>query len=122
MAKAPEPTAEKAEEKPFDPFPPVEKGVTDEGLRWERVRIFGTVFQIREITVTEEDEAMDAADNGDDTWNNRLQSRMNIAASIMEPPTTVDDIAKWPGLKLRSVRFVFNRVNSLPPADAEGNA
>lgn len=123
-AKVPEkPVEEKPEEKPAerDPLAVIESGTAD-GLRWERVRIFGTVYQVREITVDEEDTAQDAADNGDDTWNTRLQSRLQLASAIMDPPTTVDEIATWPGLKRRMLNVVFARLNSLPPADAEGNA
>ena len=122
-AKAPEkPVEEKPAEKPKPFLPPVDHGVTDEGLRWEKVDILGVPYTMREVTVDEEDTAQDAADNGDVTWNTRLQTRLLLSSSIMDPPTTVDEIARWPGLKLRLVRFVFNRLNSLPPADAEGNA
>lgn len=109
------------EQKPKPLFPPIESGV-EAGLRWERVDVMGTVYRMREITVEEDDAAYDAAENPDgETINSRLQTRMMLASSIEDPKVTVDDMAEWPRLKLRAMLFVFNRLNTLPPADAEGN-
>jgi hypothetical protein len=115
-------------EKPREPkvrplFPAIDSGTTEHGLRWEDVDVLGEVYRLREITVDDDDAAFDAAENPDgETINARLQTRMQLAASIMSPPTAVDDMGSWPRLKLRALLFVFNRLNTLPPADAEGNA
>ena len=117
------PTA--APEKPKGPkplFPPLETGVTEAGLRWERVDVYGTLWTVREVTTQEEDDAFDAAELPDDKINARLQRRMLLCAAVESPRITVDDIATWPGLKTRSLMFVMDRLNTLPPADAEGNA
>lgn len=117
-AKAAE--AEKPKPKPL--FPAIGIGVDENGLRWEDVDVLGTVYRVREITVDDDDLAFDAAENPDgQTMNARLQSRMLLAAAIVSPPTTVDEMGKWSLIKLRILTFVFNRLNSLPPADAEGN-
>ena len=117
------PTA--APEKPKGPkplFPALDSGHDENGLRWERVDIMGTLATIRELTTQEEDDAFDAAELPDDKINARLQRRLLLSSAVVEPKVEVDDIAKWPGLKTRSFMFVMDRINSLPPADAEGNA
>lgn len=96
-------------------------GVDDNGLAWEDVEVFGTTYRIREITVDESDAAYDASQNADKTFNARLNQRMQLSAAIVSPPTTVDDMAKWSVKKLVQIINVFDRLNSLPPADTEGN-
>lgn len=114
---------EKPAEKPATPFPALDRGVTEDGLRWEDVDVLGTTYRVREITVEDDDAAYDAAENPDgETINARLQTRMQLQSAIMSPPTTVDDMVRWPRIKMRILLFVFNRLNTLPPADAEGNA
>ena len=114
----------KADEKPKPKvlFPALDSGVDANGLRWERVDILGTLATVRELTTQEEDDAFDAAELPDDKINARLQRRLLLASAVVEPKVEVDDIAKWPGLKTRAFMFVMDRINSLPPADAEGNA
>ena len=114
----------KADEKPKPKvlFPALDSGVDENGLRWERVDILGTLATVRELTTQEEDDAFDAAELPDDKINARLQRRLLLASAVVEPKVEVDDIAKWPGLRTRAFMFVMDRINSLPPADAEGNA
>lgn len=118
---APEP---KADEKPKDPvyFPPIASGTDDNGLNWEDVSVFGTVYRIRQITTEEDDAAWDAAELPNDRYNNRLLARMQLVASIVSPATTLDDIGRMSKIKVQSLFYVHNRLNSLPPADTEGNA
>jgi len=114
--------AAKAPEKAKVPFPALDKGVDEKGRRWERVDVFGTLYTVRELTTQEEDDAFDAAELDDDKINARLERRLRLCSAIVEPKASVDDIAAWPGLKTRSLMYVMDRINSLPPADAEGNA
>ena len=97
-------------------------GVDDNGLRWEDVPYGDTTYRLREITVDESDAAFDAAQNPDKTFNARLNQRMLLVSSIMSPATALDDIGKWGGLKYLVLLRAFDRLNTLPPADAEGNA
>lgn len=122
-AKAPARADEKAKpEKTL--WPPVASGVDEHGLRWEDVEVFGTAYRVREITVEEDDAAYDASilPDDEDKINPRIQTRMQLSTAIVSPPCTIDDIAHWPRMRLRALTFVFNRLNTLPPADAEGNA
>lgn len=98
--------------------------VDENGLAWEDVDVFGTIYRLREITVSESDAAYDASQNADKTFNSRLNQRMQLAASIVSPPTSVDDIesGKWGVRKLVILLNAFDRLNSLPPANTEGNA
>ena len=121
-AKPVEPPKADEKPKPTVLVPALDSGVDADGLRWERVDILGTLATIRELTTQEEDDAFDAAELPDDKINARLQRRLLLASAVVEPKVEVDDIAKWPGLKTRSFMFVMDRINSLPPADAEGNA
>lgn len=116
--------APKADEQPKEKplFPALDKGVDADGLRWEKVDVFGTLYTLREVTTEEEDAAFDAAELPDDKINARLQRRLLLCSSIVSPAVSVDEIAKWPGLKTRSLMWVMDRINSLPAADAEGNA
>jgi hypothetical protein len=96
-------------------------GMTEDGLRWEEVDYNGTTYRIREILVEESDAAWDASQNpGGQTFNARLQSRLELSSTLVSPATTPDDIAKWPRVKLTTLLRVFDRLNTLPPASAEG--
>ena len=108
--------------KPKGPYPPIDSGVDESGLRWEDVSVYGQVWRVGEITTQDEDDAFDAAELPDDKINARLERRLRLVAAIKSPKTALDDIAAWPGLKTRSLMYVMDRINSLPPADAEGNA
>lgn len=112
---------------PKDPLAPVAQGVFDEGglkgLRWQDHRVFGELFRLREYTTGEEDEAWDAAENPDgETVNERIRRRFLLSTSIVSPVVTADDVTAWPSLKTRMLLVIMDRLNGLPPADAEGNA
>jgi hypothetical protein len=95
---------------------------TENGLRWEEVTYEGTTYRIRQILVDEADAAYDASVQPDKSVNYRLNSRLALAASIVSPTTGVDDMGKWSNVKLAVMLSVYDRLNSLPAADAEGNA
>jgi hypothetical protein len=97
-------------------------GTDDNGLAWKDVDYNGTTYRVRQITVTEGDENWDAAQNEKTgKFNNRLNSRLNLAVGIVSPPTSIDDMGKWPGAKLVTLLRVFDDLNYLKDADTEGN-
>lgn len=98
-----------------------ETGTTEDGLPWKIVTVGGERYKLRAITVEESDTAYDASQNPDGTFNARLNSRMELAASIMEPATSVDDFSKWTIGKLVRLLRESERINALPAADAAGN-
>ena len=99
---------------------PVTTGLTEDDLRWEDVAYNGTTYRLRELLVEEADTAFDASLNPDKTFNGRLNSRLGLCSSIISPPTTLDEIGKWPNVKLGALLAVYDRLNNLPPASAEG--
>jgi hypothetical protein len=121
MATKQDDPAVEAPKTPPDPFPAIDKGVDEDGLRWEDVSVFGTTYRVREITVDESDTAFDASQNPDKTFNPRLNQRLELVASVVSPPITIDQIGKWTMVKLRALLYVHDRVNTLPAADAAGN-
>lgn len=111
-------------ETPAEPdlFPAVAKGIDEDGLRWEEIILYGTTYRVREITVDESDDAFDASQNPDKTYNPRLNQRLELISSIVSPTVTLDQISKWSTVKLRALLYVHGRINTLPAADASGNA
>jgi hypothetical protein len=89
----------------------------------------GRKFTFRELSVAENDACIDAAREKDGTINGRINMRMAIAKSSVEPKITVDDLAKLPNrVYLRFAEFV-NDINSYDDAlkaeeeegESEGN-
>ena len=105
-----------------DPLAPIASGIDSNGLRWEDHDVFGTTYRVREITVPEWDAATDAADLGNDRINPRLRSRLELASSIVSPETTIATMDTWSRAKLLRLLTIYDRVNTLPAADDEGNA
>ena len=100
---------------------PEASGTDDNGLSWKDVAYIGTTYRIRQITVDEGDENYDAAMNEKTgKFNGRLNSRLNLAASIVSPSTSIDDMGKWPGAKLVTLLRVWDELNLLKDADTEG--
>jgi hypothetical protein len=120
--KAATPTPEPEKPKDPEPFPATDTGIDENGLRWEDVTILGTPYRFREITVPEADAAYDASQNPDKTFNARLNQRMELVACIVSPKVGLDDIEGWGVRKLRAMLYVADRLNTLSPADTEGNA
>ena len=98
-------------------------GTDENGLRWGELSIDGTTYRVRQVTVDEGDENYDAAYNEQtQRFNGRLNSRLNLAVGIVSPPTTIDDMGKWSGVKLVALLRAWDELNLLKDADAEGNA
>jgi hypothetical protein len=103
--------------------PVVETGVTETGLAWRDTEYGGTTYRIRQITVDEGDANYDASLNEKtQKFNGRLNSRLNLAVSIISPPTSIDDMGTWAGAKLVALLRVWDDLNLLKDADTEGNA
>lgn len=82
----------------------------------------GRPFVFRELSVKENDACIDAARQPDGDINGRINMRMMIAKSSVDPKITVDDLAGLPNrVYLKLAEFV-NEINSIddavePPAD-----
>jgi len=93
------------------------------GLRWGELDVDGDQYRLRQMTVTEGDENYDAAYNErTEKFNGRLNSRLNLAVSIVTPETSIDTMGAWPGTKLVKLLTAWDELNLLKDADAEGNA
>jgi len=72
----------------------------------------GHPFKFRELSVAESDSILDASRLPDGGINGRLNMRMTIVKSAVEPKLTVDDLAKIPNrIYLKMAEFV-NDLNS----------
>jgi hypothetical protein len=96
------------------------KFVTIDGEDYETVDVMyhDKNYTLRELSVHENDEIDDASKNEDGTYNGRLNLRLALAKSIVDPPTGIDAIEKWGGKKYLTLSRAYNTINSLP----EGNA
>lgn len=74
----------------------------------------GTRYVLRELGVDEDDNLAEASTDKDGKFNGRLHLRMSLAAAIIEPKTSIDDIGKWPGKKYVALSRAFNRLNTIP--------
>ncbi len=74
----------------------------------------GKTYVVRELGVQEGDDISDAATDQDGKFNERLNLRLCLSKAIVSPPTTVDDIGKWPGKRYVVVSRVFNALNTVP--------
>lgn len=100
--------------------------IDDETYLTDTFEFDGTTFTMRELSVDEGDDIWEAAQNPDKTTNNRLNTRMLLAKSVIEPVVTVDQVGKWGGRKYTTMLRHFNRLNSIdeanptPPAGSAG--
>jgi hypothetical protein len=98
-------------------------GTDENGLGWGEISVNGTTYRMRALMVDESDTNWDAAfDERTSKLNGRLHSRLNLSAAIVTPPTSVDDMGKWPTTKLVALLGAWDELNVLPDADTEGNA
>lgn len=87
----------------------------------------GHDFTFKELSVKESDSALDGAKREDGSIDGRLNMRLLIAKSAVEPKIGVDDIAKMPNrVYIKFAEFV-NDLNSIddaeePKDEGEGNA
>lgn len=83
------------------------------------LEINGRKLVFRELSVAENDQCIDAAREKDGTINGRLNMRMAIAKSSVDPKISMDDLAKFPNrVYLRIAEFV-NDINSYDDALVE---
>jgi len=87
--------------------------------------IDGARMTVREISVDEGDDAAETATGPDKQINGRLNSRLLLAKSIVEPVTSVEQVGKFGNRKYLAVLRHFNDLNSLPaenPTTPAGSA
>lgn len=78
--------------------------------------IDGRIFKFRELSVKENDACIDAARLRDGSINGRINMRMMIAKSSVDPKITVDDLTNIPNrVYLKLAEFV-NDINSIDDA------
>jgi hypothetical protein len=70
---------------------------------------------VRELSVDEGDDAAEASTDDKGKFNSRLNTRLLLAKSLVEPKVTVDQVGKFGNVKYLTVLRHFNRLNSLPP-------
>jgi hypothetical protein len=112
-----------------------EQGVTDkknglgsieidgESYATSTFEVGGQRFVTRELSMDEFDDAAEAATqpqkdkDGNPVINNRLNNRLLLAKSIVEPPTTVEKLGKFGNVKYLTILQHFNKLNSLPESN-----
>lgn len=107
--------------------------IDEERLATETFEFDGDLFTMRELTDDEGNEAWDSAqepvpggDKNATRVNNRLNTRLLLAKSMVEPTVSLDRIGKWGGRKYGTALRVFNRLNAIdeanptPPAGSAG--
>lgn len=102
----------------------VETGTLPDGRPFSDIFLAeGKVYRLTRIFVSESDAAWDAAQGPEDgKFNWRLNNRLQLASSIVQPTTTIDDMDKLTAVELSALLRAFDDLNNLPPADASGNA
>lgn len=95
--------------------------ITIEGERYstDTFEYDGVVTVMRELSVDEGDAIWDAAQEPDPKdktatrTNNRLNSRMLLSKSLVEPSVTVDQVGKWGGKKYVTFMRHFDGLNTV---------
>ena len=64
--------------------------------RTKTVSIGGKDYTFQELTVAEQDECWDAAQNKDGTFNARLNTRLMVTKAAVDPKVGVGDFAAMP--------------------------
>jgi hypothetical protein len=85
----------------------------------------GTTYTMRELSVDEGDDIWDAAQKPDKTVDNRLNSRLLLAKSLVEPVVSVEQVGKWGGRKYVTLMRHFDGLNTVPvenPTPPAGSA
>jgi hypothetical protein len=87
------------------------------------VDIDGEEYTLRVLKVRENDQIWDASQNKDGTTNERLNSRLSLAAAIVSPPTKVEEIDDWDVTKLVRLFRVHDTLNvvKFKPDPQSGN-
>ena len=93
-----------------------------EGLDTKTLEHKGKKYIFREITVDENDEALEAAKNPDgNTINTRVMNRMIITASAVDPQIALDDIAKMPHRLYQKIVDLVNELNDPDRVEEDPN-
>lgn len=82
----------------------------------------GTRYTMRELSVDEGDDIWDSAQEPADIknpsagtkLNNRLNSRLLLSKSLVEPSANVDAVGKWGGRKYVTLMRHFDALNTVP--------
>lgn len=83
----------------------------------ERVlRLGDREFKFRELSVAENDACIDAARNEDGTINGRINMRMMISKSAVDPKISMDDLAAVPNRVYLQLAEFVNDINSIDDA------
>jgi hypothetical protein len=99
------------------------RGLLDDGRPYHDVYLDeARTYRLTRIWVAESDAAWDASQNEDKTFNPRLNNRLQLAAGIVSPKTSIDDFEKLTAIDLDALFRAYGRLNVLPPADDAGNA
>lgn len=107
--------------------------IGDDSYETDTFEYDGERFTLRELSVDEGDEIFDAASSpldpknptGPTKFNGRFNSRSLLAASMVEPTATVDQVGKWGGKKYVTFMRHFEALNNAPeenPTPAAGSA
>jgi hypothetical protein len=102
----------------------IERGALDDGRPFHDIFLGeGKTYRVTRIWVKDADAAWDASQLPDDKgFNPRLNSRLRLASSIVDPATTIDDFDRLTEVELSALFRGFGRLNELPRADDSGNA
>ncbi len=83
---------------------------------------YGKEYELRELSVEENDECSDAAKDENGVTNGRIMMRMMIVKAVINPPLEIDDLAKLPQrlyLRLCDVVNEMSDPRSLPEPEED---
>lgn len=93
-----------------------------EGLDTRTIVHQGKSYTFREITVDENDEALEAAKNPDgNTINTRVMNRMIITMSAIDPKISLDELGKFPHRLYQKIVDVVNELNDPDRVEEDPN-
>ncbi len=93
-----------------------------EGYDTRTVEHKGKSYTFREITVEENDAAMDAAKNPDgQTLNTKVMNRMIISTTAVEPKVGIDDISKMTHRLYQKIVDAVNELNDPDRVETDPN-
>jgi len=97
--------------------------ITIDGEEFETATVVdrNKTYVIREISVEENQTIEKAATGKDGKYDFHLSMVLSLAQGIVSPPTSPDDIGKWPGRRYVLVSRAFNRLNTVGP-ESDPNA
>jgi len=94
----------------------------DDGLDTRTITHKGKSYTFREITVDENDEALEAAKNPDgNTINTRVMNRMIITLSATDPTISLDDLGKFSHRLYQKIVDTVNELNDPDRVEEDPN-